>query len=250
MAQECWEFYFAQLGGRSASIFFDDCLSARLEGIDLPNALRLRVTMKQPGEDGLSSSHEFDALNQLENTIVERLARLGTVHLGRVTTGGQRYINFLTSMTDGEAAPILALIQAETGYEIRARVEPDPQRTAYWDELYPSDDDRSLLNDLKCFENLAGAGDQDTIGRQIDHLVCFKSSASRLQFQEIIERAGFKTDRLYEDIVHNPDVFCMAFSRVDKPRMGDFTKMNIALRRKVSELDGKHEGWTCSAVTD
>ena len=250
MAQECWEFYFAQVRGRSASIFFDDSLAARLEDIDLPNALRLRVTMKQPREDGLSSNHEFEALNQLENTIVERLARLGTLHLGRITTGGKRYLNFLTTMTDGEAAPILTLIQAETGYDIRARVEPDSGRSAYWDELYPGDDDRSLLNDLKVFETLSGAGDNDVIRRKIEHRACFKSSASRLQFQDVVEQAAFQTERLYEDIAHNPLVFCLQFSRVDKPRIGDFTKMNIALRRKIDELDGRYDGWTCPAVKD
>lgn len=248
MDEDIWRFFLTELGGERASILFNDSLADRIDALDLPVALKLRAQMKSPRPDGLRSDEEFETLTALEDQLEEAIGAAGGVFLGHILAGGHLYMNFLVAEGSTEAFDTaIAMAQKETGYEIRHLFEPDPEKTSYWDALYPSADERQQLMDLETFEALDEHGDEREKPRKIEHWAGFEGEEARALFQDEVEARGFATEELWEEADKAPTLW-IRFSRQDAPTR-DLTEISIALNRKARELGGVYDGWETPVVS-
>jgi len=113
---EEWEFYPLLVDDSPASIFFDLGIrsEAPLAGYSWLGYLRVR--MRQPRPDGLSSSEEFDALAALEDDVCESVtASEVTIYVGRNTSDGNRDFYFYTRNKSFFEKTASAAMSGDTG---------------------------------------------------------------------------------------------------------------------------------------
>jgi uncharacterized protein (TIGR01619 family) len=144
---EQWDFYPSRVDGEPASIYVDLSHIDEAPRENAPDMVWLRLTMRAPREDGLSSQHEYEVLCDIEDTLVTAVEQADALayFVGRNTSGGCRDFYFysdkghLVESTLGQAMVSFSDYEYETGHR------PDPEWSAYVDFLYPTDRDMQLI---------------------------------------------------------------------------------------------------------
>jgi hypothetical protein len=123
-----WDFYPLLIDSRPASIYVNLGLAKTAPVSAQPHMAYIRVFMRQPREDGLSSSEEFDVLLGLEDTLIDRLASAGaTTYCGRNTSSGNRDFYFYTSDSAAFLASAEAAMAGHPEYKFEAGTRHDPE---------------------------------------------------------------------------------------------------------------------------
>ena len=89
-----WDFYFCNVDDRPASIFVDLGLAAEAPLPELPVVGYVRIHMRTPRDDGLSSQAEFEALTSVEHALETLQADGAVAYVGRNTSDGYRDLLF------------------------------------------------------------------------------------------------------------------------------------------------------------
>ena len=244
---EDWSFYFCQMGGHTASIFFDDGIAGDLDRLALPNALRIRVPMRH-ARNGLPTNEEAERLFVVEDLVKAAVDQAGGIYLGRITFSGYRCFHALVPVKDRYLSSRLSEVGATTGYDLRSVVEPDPDKDVYWKELWPTEDDRRVMQDMKVLDALKNDGDEPTVERPVDHWISFADRHDaeaygawaagngyvNLQVEDLRDRADYRPiDRpVCVRCVHRGPVLLNAV-----------TQHTLALSRKARDLNGRYDGW-------
>lgn len=240
-----WKYYPCQMGERRAFIFFNDGIASALQEVTCETLVSLRVSFKAPDERGLPARAEFDELRALEDRIEEFVRTHDGRYVGRITVGGARYFH---TYTDVPASTVDAFIReagSSTGYEIKFRHEPDPERNAYWKELYPTADDRQVLEDLRVLEPLKQAGDAASTPRLVDHWAYFPTHEARERFETWTRDNGFElVDRIEPE--GDRRSFGLRVSHVGTMQLEDITHRTIGLNRAARQENGDYDGWETS----
>lgn len=235
-----WIFYPCRMGEHSASIFYDHGLRATIDQIAPPQLLKVRVSFKKPRPDGLSSSEEDSQLCVLEDELQAVVEQNSGLYVGRVTVDGHRYLHIFIADSEADWAARLRSIGDHHGYELRFVLKPDPGRDGYWQDLFPSDDDWQVIQDLRVLESVEKHGDDGTASRRIDHWAFFPASEGAEQFSQWAQERGYgfeKTDTTEDG------KFRVRFAHEGPLRLSDITSHTIAIRRRASELGGDYDGW-------
>ncbi|MFM8188295.1 MAG: DUF695 domain-containing protein [Pirellula sp.] len=99
-----WDFYFANVNDKLASLFLDVGIRDRVPDPSRPWLLWVWVTFQSPRDDGLSDAGESKALADIEDAITETItSSLDGVFVGRITTDGRR--EFYSYATELESVP-------------------------------------------------------------------------------------------------------------------------------------------------
>ena len=247
-----WGFYPCQIGEHRASIFFDDGIGQEIDQLTLPNALKIALAIKDP-RDGLPSDQEADQLFAIEDSVKAAIETSGGAYLGRVTMAGVRFFLALMPEEDESISAKLADIAAATGYHIDSAVEPDPNKDVYWQDLWPTPDDRQVMEDIKVLQTLKKHGDVHTVERPVDHWSYFEGPRSADAYAQWLVDNGY-ADVTVEDLREQPES-----SPVDRPicvrcihhgsmQLDDITGHTIALSRKTRDLGGEYDGWETSIM--
>src|SRR5882672_6277035 len=141
-----WDFNFLRVDDKPASIFVDLGIAREAPIEALPVMAYIRVYMKNPRSDGLSSQEEFDALRSIEDAIKDVLTDGDkTLYVGRNTSDGVRDFYFYTTQAqewDGRAKALMASFSA---YEFDSGCRGDPEWKTYFAFLYPSNANRHRI---------------------------------------------------------------------------------------------------------
>ena len=200
--------------------------------------------MRQPREDGLSSSEEFDVLIGLEDTLIDRMASNGvTTYCGRSTSSGNRDFYFYTSDTAAFLASAEGAMARHPEYKFETGTRLDSEWESYFKFLYPTGDDIQRIMNRRVTDSLAGQGDALSDPRLVDHLAYLPNARAAADLQDILGGQGFT--------VHEPEVgsgsVVLRFERADRPDMIDDVVIPIA--RRIKELGGTYDGWGCEVVS-
>jgi hypothetical protein len=244
-----WEIYPCTMGEHLTWISFDRGLAQEIEHIVPQTCLRLRIVLREPSPKGMPGKSEFDVLNQFEDTLVPFIEERGGLYAGRITTQGHRHFVCYAEISTADLQAFCDRQTAELGYAIATSRRHDPDRRAYWDDLYPKPDDDSLIQDMKVFEALRSNGDGCEHPRRIDHWAYFPDRKAAGQFSAWIAEQGFTVERI-ERSNETANPYQIRFHRTDTPCAGDFTNANILLRRKAKDLNGTYDGWETIIVKD
>jgi len=249
---EAWQFYFTTVEDRPASIFFDDGISERLDHDAGKNLLVVDVAVKFPRDDGMTRTEEFGALVALEEDLVAIVEERLALYVGRITTGGHRRFHIFTDEASVDWRFRIEGLAERHGYEIAAALEADPERDGYWTDLYPSADDRRVIEDMSVLGALSQHGDDGSSVRPVEHWSYFDAQNDADRFAAWLVGAG------YEVISNGPlepedegevdDRVCVQFTHETAVTLRDITSHTIALQRQAKGHRGEYDGWECVVV--
>jgi uncharacterized protein (TIGR01619 family) len=243
-----WDFYFCYVDKEPASIFVD--LGVRVEApvSDLPDLVWLRLYMRSPRPDGLSSNEEFEMLRSIEDELSEVTHSSDTVikYVGRNTSGGSRDFYFYSE--DGNrAVELLSTVMASRSeYECEFGSRKDPAWEAYLSFLYPSDRDRQVIENRRILVALEEHGDDHSISRPVQHWAYFKSADQRAAFANEISSIGFEIKTQTE--LGESDAFPYGISFVRDSTVDEESINNLVLDLvdRTTKHGGDYDGWETS----
>jgi len=232
-----WELFPTQIRDKTAFVFYDEGISGRIDEADLPDLLKFKV---QP-PDGLPLDEEFETLHAVKGQLTPRIEQLGGLFVGRVTFDGHRNFHFFLP-AGADPKQLLSKLAEETGYEMEFSVRPDPEKSGYWQDLYPDDDERQIITDLNLLQLLEKHGDNPETERQIEHMAFLPTGEAQESFRKWIDAEGYKligTNRIDEGKLR----FSIEFTHVGRTLLNEVNVHTLAISRKARELGGDYDGW-------
>ena len=238
-----WDSFFLRVDDQPASILVD--LGIRKEAPIRSHATMgyLRVPMRRPRQDGLSSKDEFDELIALENHVTGTIVGDGTaIFVGRNTSGGNRDFYFYVTDPTKFENDARAAMREFPAYACETGAQEDRDWRTYFDFLHPSEIDLQRIMNRRVLQQLQERGDNANNERRIDHLALLPGPEAQSAFTGYVQTEGFSI----ESAPHEPNAkgqFSVEFSRVDRPARID--EIVVPLVRMVVELGGVYDGWGC-----
>lgn len=233
-----WEFFQCQMENGPASIFLDIGINAELPLKEYNKLLNIRIHLKSPNEDGLSSSSEFQALCDLEDEIELVLKELKVIYAGRITYNKSREYFFYCQDLSCKDSLVKTFLKYDYKFDL-SQIE-DPEWSGYLNELYPTADDWQVIKDRRVVDNLIKYEDDLQKARKIDHHAYFQDKQNVQYFVEKILELNFELSSVEEEEAGS---FKIEFCRVDRPVFPQISSITLPLRRLVQRFDGRYGGW-------
>ena len=233
-----WEFFQCQMEGGPASIFLDVGIKTDLPLAGFDKLLNIRLHLKSPREDGLSSSEEYPALCDLEDEIEEVLAQEEVIYAGRITYNKLREYFFYSK--DFSSKEVLVQKFVKYNYQFDIAQVDDPKWSGYIDELYPTVDDWQVINDRRVVDNLIKHEDDIEKPRVIDHHANFPTKQNAHFYIEKILDLNFDISSIEE---MDDGSFQVEFTREDKPEFPQVSSITLPLGRLARSFEGSYGGW-------
>lgn len=236
-----WEFYPTRIDDHPAFVFYDHGLAETIDALALPNALKVKVEFDDPSDAGPKQS-EFERLTALEDGLAARIQAAGGVYVGRITMSDVRYFHCLVALDADGAERLVQQIERESGYELAFRLEPDPEKVSYWEEIFPTPGEWRLVQDMKVLEVLKEHGDDPSIPRRIDHWLYFPQQAERDRFEDVAKASGLSVEKRTEgsgaDRKYGVQIY-----QIGRPVLDEIAATTQFLLQKANELGGEYDGW-------
>lgn len=240
-----WELYPAQVGEHIAWITYDHGVHEHLGALP-ETALEVRIRLREANADGHPTGGEFDRLAALRERVTERVRAAGGDVVGRLTLNGHQYLIAYADLDEPTARAWLGALQEESGAELGWRIRPDPERQAYWSQLFPGEDDWQVVLDRRVVDQLRAHGDRLEIPRRLDHVARFPTEAAARAFATWAAATGYHVDGVEAE----GEGVSVAISHELVPELFAVARHTVPLRRRAVELGGAYDGWGCEVVTD
>ena len=244
-----WDFYSLLVDDEPASIFVN--LAERQVAPDqvYGHMGYLRIRMRSPREDGLSSQEEFETLAALEDDVVPFVEAKGRARfVGRNTSGGHRDFYFYTRSPKAFDKAIEKRMQRHAAYSFESRTREDQAWNTYLNFLLPSPRDFQRIMNRRVRDSLEQHGDLLGVAREIDHLVYFPTNQAAESFAELVRNEGFIVREIRKLDDPNRDAHSVDFYRSDSPNSMD--EVVFSVLAWCEPLSGHYDGWGCGVVTE
>jgi uncharacterized protein (TIGR01619 family) len=244
-----WDFYMCRVDDKPASIYLDLGISEEAPVAELSFMAYVRIYMREPRPDGLSSREEFDALVKLEDYLVEKLAsKCKAVFVGRNTSDGCRDFYFYTPSDQLWEDSVKLTMQPFSIYEYEFGLRSDPEWETYFSFLYPSEEDLEIIQNRRTCEALEKSGESFSKEREIEHWAYFPSMESRASFVEKATKLGYSLAEMYApDSADNR--YCARMSCIGIPSPQNIDALTLPLFRAAKECGGNYDGWETQAIS-
>jgi len=243
---ENWKYYPCMIGDDVAFIYLNVGASDAIDSAPKDLA-KIRLAYKSPREDGLPTSAEFDAVSAIEDRIEEFAGKAADWYVGRITVAGHRVFYVYTHQAEKAWKTFVDRLAEDTGYQFQLAHSADPEHKGYREELYPTEDDWQVIEDLRVIEQLENRGDAVSQPRKVEHWAYFKDEASASAFAQWAAGDRFtlaaKPAQKTQDGTYRVRLFHHGTMQID-----DISSHTIALRRKAAELGGEYDGWESPVV--
>ncbi|AWV06220.1 DUF695 domain-containing protein [Marilutibacter maris] len=243
-----WDFYFCHVDDHPASIFVDIGIGDAPPRDEYPLRQHLRLRLRAPRDDGLSSEDEFETLATIEDRLNEACARHDLLYVGRCTSDGRRDFIFYARSGHESTDWLAETMAAEPGYGYETGVEADPGWGAYFEFLYPDEEGFNFISNRQVLDALTRNGDALAQPRQIDHWAYFPQPEQRAGFIERMTALGFQVRELLEPDADRSD-YGVKLWREDIPGHDRIEAITLPLLRAARECGGGYDGWECRVVT-
>jgi len=248
---EDWNSYLCRVNDTVASIFLNLGLRPIAPDRARPWLLWVWVYMKEPREDGLSSSAEFDGLGIVEDHIVEALqSKVQAEFVGRITTDGRREFYFYAPRSDQFPSILSGIENSMRGYEFDSGSQEDLDWSQYLSVLYPSEEDLQKIKDTKVLEVLSRHGDNLRTPREVCHWIYFTTPGERSHFNDEVKKLGFEIKVETENRKHSAErPFCSQISRIDNVDHNAISEVTIQLFKLSKRFDAEYDGWETQVIS-
>ena len=247
-----WELFPCQIGEHQAIIAYDHGLREEIDGIAPTSLLKIKASIGHPDENGMPTREEGVRLNELEDALNAARLRRGAVMVGGVTVASLRIFYFYVDIEDEAVQDLLDAETARTGYQLRYSLKEDSGREGYWQDLYPSDQERQAAEDLRVIEALESRGDELTTPRRVDHWAYFAAEEGMHSFTGWLETEGFSVQSAKavnpDDVADLEHPWRVVFFHEMVPTLNNVSRVTARLSEMASELDGNYDGWETGVV--
>ncbi|MDX2132038.1 MAG: DUF695 domain-containing protein [Planctomycetota bacterium] len=226
------------------------CLVNTALGEHAPDASRpcctlVRVPFAEPGEDGMGSQDERDALHDAEESLGEAIAAYGVLHVATVRGAGVLDLWYYSST---EAAthigPAAKRAMGERAVEVGS--QDDPEWSQYG-AMFPPPEAFGQYLDWMLIETLESKGDRLEQERPVDHGVYLPTKEAAAAVERDAARAGFEvTDRGVEE--GDEAAYFLQLTRTHAVTMDVVQEMRAMLTEMVESHDGVYDGWATAVV--
>ena len=242
-----WDFYPALVDDQPASIFVDLGIAASAPISSHGIMGYLRIHMRQPRENGLSSEAEFHALVGLEDIVTEKISTsAGAIFVGRNTSSGNRDFYFYVTDATLFETSVAAAMASFPDYEFEVGSRPDLVWQTYFEFLYPSPKQRQCIENRRVCDSLEKHGDRIDRPRLIDHFAIFPHRSNCEAYVDFVGARGFAIREGHPSNDGKADWY-VEFSRIDTPR--EIDDVTLELFEGAKERGGYYDGWGCNVVT-
>lgn len=247
--EDLWEVYPCQFeDGVTAIVVYDHGASEELEDFQVNQFVGVRIELKSPEEDGLASESEDDVLDDLEEAIANAIFDRGGVYVGRITYEGQRHFYNYLDATAVEVEEILVGLKEQFGYELEFVLETDPEKSRYWDDLYPPEEGLNLIMDTKLVHLHAEEGDHLESPRNVDFWVDLPNEAAADKLESWAKTEQFSVTR-HPAPKSDEDPFSVVISKEMPIELPNVFSVTSQVLDKAKELEGEYVGWECAIIS-
>lgn len=245
-----FDVYRAVVDDRPA-VFLVDLAAAEYAPLDThPIRLQIRVKLSSAREDGLRDAGEADAINALEDALVQRLeARVDAVYVGRFTNAGHTVFVFYFPATHAEEvrASLDVMVGAlPHGYQPEWLTDEDADWEYYVEFLAPDLFAHQQIENRRLLDELVSQGDLLDSIRTIDHMAYFPDEDAATRGAEALTEAGFEVDA--PDGPGEDGRFALEFHRTEQLADGRPDEFTAEVLELVLPLDGEYDGWATIVV--
>jgi len=242
-AGDAFEFYPCLVDGVPASIY----VNLRFEheapaGADTRYELAIR--MREAGPHGIGTAEEAEVLDAFEARVIERIAQVGLVYVGRLRHRGTWEAAFY-----GPPRKLAVVLDAASevpdGRRVDALGEHDPTWTYYRELLLPDAERRRWMDDRRLVQVLKDQGDLLSVRRRVDHELGFPSAEARQAFVDSATRLGFTVERVW-DAGDAATRFAVLVARADAIELDHIHDVVMSLVDAAEAHGGHYAGWRTS----
>jgi uncharacterized protein (TIGR01619 family) len=250
--EEKWDFYFSNVDDKPGSFYLDMGLSQIAPVDKMSNFLYVSLKMNDPREqDGLSSDREYEALVQIEESLVSALKdKHNIIYVGRLTSNGTRDFYFYTSDTLLIEKTISESLVRFPNYEYDFEIKNDKDWSYYLEFIYPNPKHLQSIINRRVIDSLEKNGDKLTQRREVNHWIFFKTTEGRERYIEKVKGKGFKIEDIGHTDRDNDFKYKLRISRIDNVGYSDVDDYVNYLSELADELDGDYDGWETSVEVE
>jgi hypothetical protein len=240
-----WDFYFANVNEKVASLFVDLGIREAAPDADKPWLLWVWVYLNDPDENGMSASEESDMLFQIEDSLREAIENaVGGELVGRITTDGRREFYFYAPTFAGFDDAVARGMKRFPNYQFDADTKQDPEWEQYLGLLYPTPHDWQCIKNRHVLEQLQQHGDPLEKERPVHHWAYFGDESSRNQFVAAVKERRFSVSKVATvDDPESSNRFSVSFERVDRVDWNSINEVTLELFELANALAGDYDGW-------
>ncbi len=246
--EESWKSYFTTVEEHHASIFFDMGLVQVAPMKKFPNLLAVNVQYPDFDENGLPTVEQAEVLFAIEDALSEGLkSEIGAIYSGRMTYHMQREFYFYLSNRKDVKRKGRVLVEAIfdrfSDYPFTTDCGEDVSWEHYRERLYPSEEERQVMNNMSLLTVLVERGDALDVKHVVQHLCVFREEKLRDLFRNDVEGMGFAvvTERFYEDGSELP--YAITIEREDLIGFGEINSLTLPLYALAKKHNGYYDGW-------
>lgn len=244
-----WEVYQCTIGEFPAFILYDHGVRTTINELPIVSAVRIRARFHDPKPNGLPTSEESEVLLALEDDLVGYFTEKRGLPIGRVTVDGARHFIYYADLPEQELSASLKNLGNKHGYKLAFSSMEDPERKAYWEDLFPTEHDWQVMQDIKVIEGLGKAGDSLSRERDIDHWVYFRTERTREEFCAWALKNGYSLQE-HHNKADGEFPFGIHLVRACVPRLPDISEHTLQLFDEAKQHDGYYDGWGTVVVKE
>jgi|SRR5262245_8106444 len=249
-----WDFYFANVNGEVGSLLVNLGIRDSVPDPQRPWLLWTCIYFQQSSDDGYPTSDgdEDSTLGRIEEALRHALKEGTEAELvGRITSDSRREFYFYGRGLDGFEEAVAQSLESFPGYRYKAGAREDPSWSHYIDVLYPTPEERELIENRHVVEKLEGYGDSLQVPRPVSHWIYFKSAGDRSKFVAAALNSGFRVIKQAEDVdVETKYPYGVELERIDHVDWDSINDVTLHLFRLAKYVGGKYDGWETSVVKD
>jgi len=213
-----------------------------------PTALRVAVSFLEMDESGLPRGDEFEAMEGVEEMLVEALEPTGAVLVARRSHEGERAFYFYGPRGDAARAAAEGALAGLAGRESSVQAATDPDWSVYFDDLLPDAMELRHFFDEMVVAQFEQAGDPLVVPRPVTHFIYFTDAADRDRFAAAAEANGFKTEAFEDEEGEDGETVGLRLERDDAINLEHITEVTGGLMMVAEEAGGRYDGWEAMVI--
>ncbi len=248
--EEKWNLYHTITRGHETYVIYNHAVKDVINDWGYGYSLDVRLTIKEPGDNGVGLTEtEYREVMALEQVLIDRMAEVDCLYVGRITTQGFLFYTFYTNTNESTLTECVSLIESQSYYELATSYNHDPDRDSYWNYLFPTKRDLRVIQDKEIIDALVEQRDMLKQARRIDHLAFFDSENDVKNFCDWLRGNKFRVEE-YVRVGKIKDKFQLSFYQTEAiPLPDEMNPITIKLLEKADQFNGDYDGWSARVIT-
>lgn len=246
--EEHWNSYFTTIEGHHASIFLDMGLKDIAPVAKMETLLAIDMQFTDFDDNGLPTDRQAQDLFLIEDQLAQKLSEdIKALFIGRMTYHMQRKFYFYLfdrdGLTEKAQTSIAEIFSAFPDYAYEVDCGVDEGWTHYLERLYPSEEERHIMNNMSLLTALQDKGDDFLKPRMVQHWCYFRGENLRALFSGEVVAMGFELigDHFHDDGSELP--YALSFQRQDLINFQEINQLTLPLYDLAKKYNGYYDCW-------